>query len=45
MKQSDNPTQEMINELHQKYIDALRNIYDAYKEKYARNPNVELKIV
>ena len=45
MKQSDNPTQEMINELHQKYIDALKNIYDTYKEKYARNPNVELKIV
>ena len=42
---TDDPTQEQIDELHEKYIDALIKLFDKYKGKYSTNPKLELEII
>ena len=42
---TDDPTQEQIDELHEKYIDALIKLFDKYKGKYSTNPILELEII
>jgi len=41
----DEPTREDIDSLHAKYVDALSELYYSNRDKYAPNPNVDLKIV
>eukprot|EP00111_Clytia_hemisphaerica_P007721 TCONS_00022436-protein len=38
-------TQEMIDDLHTKYIDALTALYDQHKKKYSNHPDVELSFM
>lgn len=43
---SENPSQDEIDELHERYVDAIQRIFDEYKWKYVQNAeNVELVMV
>lgn len=44
VQQCDNPSQEQIDELHQKYLDALTSLYNEYNPIYG-NEDVKLNIM
>ena len=39
-----NPTREDIENLHEKYVTALRELYDKYRYKYSHYPDTDLVI-
>ena len=41
----DHPTEEQINVLHQKYIEALQELYDTHKDEYHSYRKRELQII
>ncbi|KAL7012195.1 hypothetical protein ACKWTF_014679 [Chironomus riparius] len=42
----ENPSQDVIDELHERYVNAIQRIFDEYKWKYVENANdVELVMV
>ena len=42
--QVKDPTQEQIDELHQKYMNGLTALFKANKDKYARDARLELEL-
>ena len=42
--QIDNPTNEDILKHHKMYVDALKKLYDQYKDQYSMDPEKELEI-
>lgn len=44
-EQCREPTQEMVQEVHQQYITELVRIWDKYKDLYAQNRTRELRVV
>lgn len=40
-----NPTKEQIVALHEKYVQAVVDLYNKYKHKYSEFPECEIKIV
>lgn len=40
-----NPTKEQIVALHEKYVQAVVDLYNKYKHKYSEFPETEIKIV
>ena len=44
VKKNENPTSEDITELQNKYVDALRELFEENKEKYEPNQSVKLEI-
>ncbi|ELT94247.1 hypothetical protein CAPTEDRAFT_114305, partial [Capitella teleta] len=45
VKESPEPTQEYIDEIHQQYIDDLCQLFDDHKEKYGVDPSVSLNVI
>ena len=43
VKRSPNPSQEEIDELHKRYKQGLKELYDENRHKYAVDPTVELE--
>ena len=41
----DHPSQELIDEYHQKYVEQLEELYDKYKDKYAPDRIRDLRLV
>ena len=44
VKKTKNPTTEDITELQNKYVDALRKLFEENKEKYEPNQSIKLEI-
>ena len=41
-RQTDNPSEELIQEVHKEYIDALKALYEAHKVQYGNNIELQL---
>lgn len=41
----DHPTDALIDEYHEKYVTALQDLYDRYKDKYLKDRERDLQIV
>ena len=41
----EHPTEEQIEEYHRKYVHALTELYDKYKDKYAKDRSRDMKII
>ena len=39
------PSQEDIDSLHEEYVDSLSKLFYSYRDQYAPNPKVDLKII
>jgi len=45
VERNENPTQEDIDDLHKKYVDALVTLFESHKDQYASDPSKNLTIV
>ncbi|KAJ3321770.1 2-acylglycerol O-acyltransferase 3 [Boothiomyces sp. JEL0866] len=45
VKRVDHPTEEQINELHQKYVSSIQDLYDEFKDEFHTNRTQELRFV
>ncbi|KAJ3043424.1 Diacylglycerol O-acyltransferase 2 [Rhizophlyctis rosea] len=45
VKKTQNPTDEYINEIHAQYVKSLQELYDAHKDRFAKNRKKDLRIL